>query len=124
MKILKSNLLLRLVNSYIIDASQFSNISYFWNFGFLLAFCLMIQSIVSVTDNSYVFSVGIYQLSSVPFQVKKVYSDLGDTKLIFKENLRKPGIYRWVNLINGATYIGSASDLTRRFRIIFQLTGW
>ena len=49
MRILKSHPLLKLVNSYIIDASQPSNISYLWNFGSLLAFCLAIQIITGVT---------------------------------------------------------------------------
>ena len=122
MRILKSHPLLRLVNSYIIDASELSNLSYLWNFGSLLAVCLIIQILASFTDISYGFSVGIYQLSSGlgPFQVKKVYSDLDKTKVIFKENMKRPGIYRWVNLVNGSTYIGSASDLTRRFRDYFS----
>nr|QIJ45982.1 hypothetical protein [Calonectria ilicicola] len=37
-------------------------------------------------------------------------------KMIFKDNLKMPGIYRWVNLINSDTYIGSAVDLTKRLR--------
>ena len=49
MRILKSHPLLRLVNSYIIDASEPSNISYLWNFGSLLAACLIIQIIAGVT---------------------------------------------------------------------------
>ena len=49
MRILKSNPLLRLVNSYIIDASEPSNISYLWNFGSLLAVCLVVQIITGVT---------------------------------------------------------------------------
>ncbi len=49
MRTLKSHPLLRLVNSYIIDASQPSNISYLWNFGSLLALCLIIQIITGVT---------------------------------------------------------------------------
>ncbi len=36
MRILKSHPLLKLVNSYIIDASQPSNISYAWNFEFFI----------------------------------------------------------------------------------------
>ena len=48
MRILKSHPLLKLVNSYIIDASQPSNISYLWNFGSLLALCLGIQIITGV----------------------------------------------------------------------------
>ncbi len=49
MRILKSHPLLRLVNSYLIDASEPSNISYLWNFGSLLAVCLIIQIVTGVT---------------------------------------------------------------------------
>jgi ubiquinol-cytochrome c reductase cytochrome b subunit len=49
MRILKSHPLLKLVNIYVIDASQPSNISYLWNFGSLLAICLIIQIITGVT---------------------------------------------------------------------------
>jgi len=49
MRILKSHPLLKLVNSYLIDASQPSNISYLWNFGSLLLICLVIQIITGVT---------------------------------------------------------------------------
>jgi len=49
MRILKSHPLLRMVNSYIIDSPQPSNISYWWNFGSLLGLCLVIQIISGVT---------------------------------------------------------------------------
>jgi ubiquinol-cytochrome c reductase cytochrome b subunit len=49
MRILKSHPLLRMVNSYIIDSPQPSNISYWWNFGSLLALCLIIQIVSGVT---------------------------------------------------------------------------
>lgn len=49
MRILKSHPLLKLVNSYIIDSPQPSNLSYLWNFGSLLAFCLIIQIVTGVT---------------------------------------------------------------------------
>ena len=49
MRILKSHPLLKMVNSYIIDSPQPSNLSYLWNFGSLLAFCLIIQIITGVT---------------------------------------------------------------------------
>lgn len=41
--------MLKLVNSYVIDSPQPSNISFLWNFGSLLAFCLAIQIITGVT---------------------------------------------------------------------------
>jgi len=43
MRILKTHVLLRLLNSYIVDSPQPANISYLWNFGSLLAVCLVIQ---------------------------------------------------------------------------------
>ena len=43
MRLLKSHSLLRLVNSYVVDSPQPSNISYLWNFGSLLATCLVLQ---------------------------------------------------------------------------------
>lgn len=49
MRILKSHPLLKLVNMYVIDHSQPSNISYLWNFGSLLAICLIIQIVTGVT---------------------------------------------------------------------------
>ncbi len=49
MRILKSHPLLKLMNSYIVDSPQPSNISYLWNFGSLLALCLIIQIITGVT---------------------------------------------------------------------------
>ena len=49
MRILKTHPLLKMVNSYIIDSPQPSNISYLWNFGSLLAVCLIIQIVTGVT---------------------------------------------------------------------------
>ena len=63
MRILKSHPLLKMVNSYVIDSPQPSNISYLWNFGSLLAFCLIIQI---VTDYSYklkMFAVFIFKFN-------------------------------------------------------------
>lgn len=49
MRLFKSHPLLKLVNSYVIDSPTPSNISYFWNFGSLLGFCLVIQIVTGVT---------------------------------------------------------------------------
>ena len=49
MRIFKNHPFLRLVNSYLIDSPQPTNISYLWNFGSLLAVCLIIQIITGVT---------------------------------------------------------------------------
>jgi ubiquinol-cytochrome c reductase cytochrome b subunit len=49
MRIFKSHPLISLVNGYLVDSPQPSNISYLWNFGSLLGFCLIIQIVTGVT---------------------------------------------------------------------------
>jgi len=49
MRSLKSHPLLKIVNSYLIDSPQPTNLSYLWNFGSLLGICLIIQIITGVT---------------------------------------------------------------------------
>ena len=49
MRIWKSHPLLSLANGYLVDSPQPSNLSYAWNFGSLLALCLIIQIITGVT---------------------------------------------------------------------------
>ena len=49
MRIWKSHPLLNLANGYLVDSPQPSNLSYAWNFGSLLALCLIIQIITGVT---------------------------------------------------------------------------
>lgn len=46
-------------------------------------------------------------------------ADLDKDKII-KDNKGKSGIYRWVNLTNGNSYVGSAVNLTKRFRLYFN----
>ena len=48
MRLLKSNSILSLANSYLVDSPQPSSISYMWNFGSLLALCLGLQIITGV----------------------------------------------------------------------------
>ena len=49
MRIWKSHPLTSLINGYLVDSPTPSNISYLWNFGSLLGFCLIIQIITGVT---------------------------------------------------------------------------
>lgn len=48
MRLLKTNPLLRLVNSYLVDSPQPANLSYMWNFGSLLGLCLILQILSGV----------------------------------------------------------------------------
>lgn len=48
MRLLKTNAVLRLVNSYLVDSPQPVNISYIWNFGSLLSLCLGIQIVTGI----------------------------------------------------------------------------
>ena len=48
MRLLKTNSILSLYNSYIVDSPQPSSLSYMWNFGSLLALCLGLQIVTGV----------------------------------------------------------------------------
>ena len=48
MRNLKSQILLRLVNSYLVDSPEPANISYLWNFGSLLGLCLILQILTGI----------------------------------------------------------------------------
>lgn len=41
--------------------------------------------------------------------------------ILYKENKNKCGVYRWTNLVNGKSYIGSTTSLYNRFRVYFSL---
>lgn len=49
MRLLKIHPILRLGNNFLIDSPQPLNLSYMWNFGSLLALCLIIQIVTGVT---------------------------------------------------------------------------
>nr|YP_010968443.1 cytochrome b [Monoserius pennarius]WNO18782.1 cytochrome b [Monoserius pennarius] len=48
MRIRKSNSILSIVNSTLVDLPSPSSITYFWNFGFLLGLCLVIQILTGI----------------------------------------------------------------------------
>jgi len=57
-----------------------------------------------------------------PVVPEKSYANADLQKLeIIKENKGKAGIYRWMNLINGKSYVGSSADLGKRLRNYFNL---
>lgn len=50
------------------------------------------------------------------------YSNADTQKIvILKDNKNRAGIYRWVNLITGKTYIGSSGNLSDRFEKYFNI---
>jgi len=74
MRIFKSHPLLKLVNSYMIDSPQPSNLSYLWNFGSLLAVCLVIQIITGVTLAMHYNPSVLEAFNSVEHKQKYLFS--------------------------------------------------
>lgn len=67
-----------------------------------------------------------YSTNSSPttphFQPVSVYLNADQDKiLILKENKEKCGVYRWTNLINGKSYVGSSISLHRRLKSYFNI---
>lgn len=70
MRIIKRYPLLKLVNSYLIDAPQPTNLNYLWNFGSLLSVCLIIQIISGVTlAMGFCVAIKFYKLLEHPLCV-------------------------------------------------------
>jgi ubiquinol-cytochrome c reductase cytochrome b subunit len=74
MRILKSHPLLKMVNSYVIDSPQPSNLSYLWNFGSLLAFCLIIQIVTGVTLGMHYTPNALEAFDSVEHIMRDVHN--------------------------------------------------
>jgi len=53
--------------------------------------------------------------------IASYYNPLDLRSTIYKENLNKAGIYCWTNLITGKIYIGSSSNLGKRFSGYFSI---
>ena len=80
---------------------------------FLILFCIIYSSIefnTTYVDLIFGFTTAI------------VYTDFyNNKKTIIKENHGKSGVYRFVNLLNNNSYIGSSKNLGARFRQYFDL---
>ena len=86
---------------------------------FLVVFIILLFFNEDV-DNCLGFDLNkdLYCLNFVPI-LRYNNAEL-DKKLIVKENRGKSGIYRWLNTVNGKTYIGSSVNLTIRFNVYFN----
>lgn len=89
------------------------NRGYITSFGVNLLLFLLLLSFAN-GDNTTLSFMSIFPVVTYinPLEQK------GD---IFKDNNKKSGIYRWTNKLSHKTYVGSAIDLTRRFRSYFSL---
>lgn len=61
--------------------------------------------------------------NTTKFHSKKVYSNADTQKdSIIKENRKLSGVYRWTNKLNGKSYIGSSTNLGKRFTQYYNYT--
>lgn len=87
MRILKSNPIAKILNDFLVDSSQPSNLSYMWNFGSLLGTCLILQILTGV------FLAMHYQ-PHVDFAFDSVEHELIKTNLFSVNELK----YNLINL--------------------------
>ena len=67
----------------------------------------------SFSSTAFVFNLN----ASPDYPSVKLYENVDKDKLlIIRENKAKVGVYRFFNLTNGKSYVGSSSNLARRFR--------
>ena len=78
MRILKSNPVLTIFNSYLVDSPQPSTISYLWNFGSLLGLCLISQIVSGILLAMHYQGSASFAFSSV----EHIMRDVNDGWLI------------------------------------------
>lgn len=60
--------------------------------------------------------------SNLNLESEKTYLNADTLRLtILSENKNKSGIYRWINLLNGKSYVGSSINLHRIFKDYFSI---
>lgn len=75
----------------------------------------------SYNSVSYIYTCKRTIFTSSSLEPVKVYlSPDKDKELIIRDNKNRVGIYRWVNLDSGKSYIGSSVNLSARFRQYFN----
>ncbi len=88
MAIRKSNLFLTIVNGYVVDSLELSNISYWWNLGSLLGVCLVIQLATGIF-----LAMHVRCCASFTNQVKVWYLFVHKIKSLYLSNM-------WKHLLN------------------------
>lgn len=76
------------------------------------------------STTSSVFEAGSDSTNSsvIPVEAHRAYKNVDiDKLLIIQENKAKAGVYRFLNLTNGKSYIGSSSNLGRRLKQYFSI---
>ena len=86
-------------------------------------FLFILFLVLTTHASSYIMGdiTGEFVLFSAAVPIK-FYANADSKKLIIlKENAGKSGVYRWVNQVNGKSYIGSAVNLSIRLRNYFNI---
>jgi ubiquinol-cytochrome c reductase cytochrome b subunit len=74
MRILKTNPVLTIINSYLVDSPQPSTISYLWNFGSLLGLCLVTQLVTGILLAMHYNGTAEFSFSAVEHIMRDVDS--------------------------------------------------
>jgi len=85
MRILKSNPVLTIFNSYLVYNPEPSTISYLWNFGSLLGLCLVSQIVSGILLAMHYQGSASFAFASVEHKIKYliiIYAFLGNLSLI------------------------------------------
>lgn len=71
---------------------------------------------------SYLYGSNFYNINLLAVSPVLTYLNADTDKLsILRDNRGKPGVYRWTNLTNGKSYVGSSVSLSRRLALYYNL---
>lgn len=105
MRILKTNPILTILNSYLVDSPQPSTLSYLWNFGSLLGLSLIAQIVTGILLAMHYAGTAELAFNSVEHELhNQVNNKNYNTIMLFKENTNKipvkNNLWRYKNVFN------------------------
>ena len=89
-----------------------------------ILYVFLVANLIFLSDGLINFSSSIFDAYTVLSSIALItYADaLSERKVILKNNNNKSGVYRWINLVNGKSYVGSSVNLGYRLKQYYSVS--
>ena len=89
-----------------------------------ILFVFLVADLIFLSDGLIKFYSSMFDAYTVLSAIALItYADaLSERKVILNNNNNKSGVYRWINLVNGKSYVGSSANLGYRLKQYYSVS--
>lgn len=89
-----------------------------------ILYVFLVADLIFLSDGLIKFANSMFDEYTVLSAIALIsYADaLSERKVILKNNNNKSGVYRWINLVNGKSYVGSSVNLGYRLKQYYSVS--